>query len=304
LYFVFLFVQKMTIGSEIRYNRTRLAPTPSGFLHLGNVLSFVITIAIAKQAGAKVLLRIDDMDRDRVNRQYIQDIFDTLNFLEIQWDEGPGDAVEFEDSWSQRCRMKMYDEAMEKLRKKGTVFACTCSRQQIRELKPCTCLDKHLPLDTEGSAWKLITEDREMIIKGHNGKIIHARLPPDMHNFIVKRKDGLPAYQLTSVVDDLFYDVDLVVRGDDLWPSTLAQHMLAFMLHENAFNNIAFYHHPLLMAGRDKKLSKSAGSTSVRYLRQSGEKPSDIFALIGAMLHIDQDIRSMEQLVEALLHSF
>jgi glutamyl/glutaminyl-tRNA synthetase len=81
-----------------RFNKTRIAPTPSGYLHLGNVLSFAVTALLAKESGAKILLRIDDLDQARVNKRYLQDIFDTLNFLEIPWHEGPRNLEEFEDS--------------------------------------------------------------------------------------------------------------------------------------------------------------------------------------------------------------
>src|ERR1700744_3080123 len=115
------------------YKRTRIAPTPSGFLHLGNVLSFSITAALARRHDAKILLRIDDLDQARVNKNYLQDIFDTLNFLEIPWDEGPRNVGEFDQSYSQLHRMAMYNKALEKLNNGGQAFACTCSRQQLRD---------------------------------------------------------------------------------------------------------------------------------------------------------------------------
>jgi len=278
------------------YSKTRIAPTPSGFLHIGNVLSFVITSALAKKNGAKVLLRIDDLDQARVNKQYVQDIFDTLNFLEIPWHEGPRNAREFEGSWSQIHRMDIYDQAIRKLCDKGLVFACTCSRQQIRNEHPCTCFDKQIPLGAENAGWRLITGSRDLEIKNYNGPSTHAILPVEMKNFIIRRKDGVPAYQLASVMDDLYYGVDLVIRGEDLWPSTIAQHELASALDEGKFNEVAFYHHSLLTEASGNKLSKSAGSTSVRYLREKGKKPSDIYTLIAAMLGINDNVKNWEQL--------
>jgi glutamyl-tRNA synthetase len=278
------------------YSKTRIAPTPSGFLHIGNILSFVITSALAKKNGAKVLLRIDDLDQARVNKQYVQDIFDTLNFLEIPWHEGPRNAREFEGSWSQIHRMDIYDQAIRKLCDKGLVFACTCSRQQIRNEHPCTCFDKQIPLGAENAGWRLITGSRDIEIKNYNGPSTHAILPVEMKNFIIRRKDDVPAYQLASVMDDLYYGVDLVVRGEDLWSSTIAQHELALALDEDKFNKIAFYHHPLLMETSGNKLSKSTGSTSVRYLREKGKKPSDIYTLIAAMLGINDNVKNWEQL--------
>jgi len=265
-------------------NHTRIAPTPSGFLHVGNILSFAITSALAQKSNTKVLLRIDDLDQARANEEYIQDVFDTLNYLEIPWDVGPTDTQDFRDNWSQTHRMELYHGALDKLCDKGLVFACTCSRQQIKNSEPCTCLEKHIPLDTENAAWRLITGTKELEIRDYNGDIIQTALSQEMQNFIIRRRDGVPAYQLASVVDDLHYNIDLIVRGQDLWSSTIAQHELALALDERRFNQIKFYHHPLLTEASGQKLSKSAGSTSIKYLREHGKSPSDIYAMIERML--------------------
>lgn len=277
-------------------NHTRIAPTPSGFLHVGNILSFAITSALAKKHNASVLLRIDDLDQARANDQYVQDIFDTLNYLEIPWHTGPRDVHDFRASWSQSHRMELYQNALNKLCVKGLVFACTCSRQQIKNLQPCTCLERHIPLDTENAAWRLITKTNALEIRNYNGEITDAALPADMQNFVIRRRDGVPAYQLASVVDDLHYDIDLVVRGQDLWSSTIAQHELALALDESRFSLIRFYHHPLLMETSGQKLSKSAGSTSIKYLCENGKKPSEIYSVIGQMLGFDHHIDDWEQL--------
>jgi glutamyl/glutaminyl-tRNA synthetase len=282
------------------YNNTRIAPTPSGFLHVGNVLSFVITSALAQKNNSKVLLRIDDLDQVRTNNQYLQDIFDTLNYLEIPWDNGPGNVQEFQDQWSQIHRMDSYNTAIRELCVKGVVFACTCSRSQIRTSKPCTCFEKHIPLDTENASLRLITCNKELEVRNYSGQIIHTALPAEMKNFIIRRRDGIPSYQLASVVDDLYYNIDLVVRGEDLWSSTIAQHELASALGENRFREITFYHHPLLMEAQGKKLSKSAGATSIRNLRENGKKPSDIYTLIAGMLDINDKVINWEQLARIM----
>jgi glutamyl/glutaminyl-tRNA synthetase len=286
-----------------KYHKTRIAPTPSGFLHLGNILSFSITAALAQKSGAKILLRIDDLDQPRVNKQYVQDIFDTLNFLEIPWDEGPKDVKEFETDYSQQHRMPIYREAIDQLIDDKLVFACTCSRKQLNDRQTCPCFGKQISPDEKNASLRLITDNNaELAIKDYNGQIIHAALPVDMHNFVVKRKDGLPAYQLTSVVDDLFYGIDLVIRGEDLWPSTLAQHQLASALGQSSFCGITFYHHPLLVETSGKKLSKSAGSTSVHYLRENGKTPADIYGLIGDMLGGNKAVSNWAQLAEVIIN--
>jgi glutamyl/glutaminyl-tRNA synthetase len=283
------------------YKKTRIAPTPSGFLHLGNVVSFSITAALAKKHGTKILLRIDDLDQARANDQYLQDIFDTLNFMEIPWDEGPRDMNEFKNTYSQVHRMALYNDKLDDLRARGRIFACTCSRQQLRDNIPCTCRDKNIPLDEKDESWRLITNDQaELRIKDYSGQTISTSLPDDMHNFIVRRKDSLPSYQLASVVDDLYYGVDLIIRGQDLWSSTLAQHELAIALNKSDFNDITFYHHPLLMEPDGQKLSKSDGATSVKYLREQGKSQTDIYTAIAVMLGINKTVTTWEQLAETM----
>jgi glutamyl-tRNA synthetase len=278
------------------FHKTRIAPTPSGFLHVGNVLSFSITAALARKTGAKILLRIDDMDQTRADARYIQGIFDTLNFLEIPWDQGPANADDFEKNYSQVHRLNLYNEALEKLYDNGLIYGCECSRKQLAT-QSCRCADKHMPFATPDVSWRLKTDGQKVAnIKDYTGNLIQTTLPPEMENFVVKRRDGLHAYQLTSIIDDLFYGVDLVVRGQDLWSSTVAQHYLAFALGEKRFADITFYHHPLLMESPGKKLSKSAGSTSIKYMREQGKTAADIFGTIGDMLGIDGPVMDWQQL--------
>ena len=285
------------------FNRTRIAPTPSGFLHLGNILSFAITAGLARQTGAKILLRIDDLDRDRVQREYVQDIFDTLNFLEIPWHEGPRNYTEYEQEWSQMHRMDKYRAALQHLKDQGNLFACVCSRSQLLGLEnyPGTCRKAVLDFDAEFTSWRLDTsEKQELEIKTLQHGSIKANLPASMKDFVVRKKDGFPAYQLSSVVDDLFFNVDFIVRGADLWESTLGQHYLSLKLNANAFLNSTFHHHPLLMEQGDKKLSKSAGSTSVKYLREHAKKPADVYKAILEMagISIGAEIVSWHELVD------
>jgi glutamyl/glutaminyl-tRNA synthetase len=281
------------------FAKTRFAPTPSGFLHLGNVLSFAITASLARERGAKILLRIDDLDQARVNKQYISDIFDTLNFLELPWDEGPRNAKEFGESFSQMHRLGTYNTTLQQLADDRKVFACTCSRSQLQDA-PCDCVNKKIPLTTENASWRLITDMAAVLrIKNCSGETIRAALPADMDNFIVRKKDGFPAYQLTSVIDDLFFGVGLVVRGNDLWPSTLAQHALASALRKNDFADIAFCHHQLLTESSGKKLSKSAGATSVKYLRENSKSAGEIYQLIASMAGVTESVQNWQELANS-----
>ena len=283
------------------FRKTRIAPTPSGYLHVGNVLSFVVTAALARKTGARILLRIDDMDRERTNKEYVQDIFDTLNFLDIPWHEGPKNLHEYESEYSQMHRVGLYSKALDQLVETGSIFACACTRAQMLKVNaeriyPGTCNDKTLDLNTKDACWRLDTRRADLIAVNTLEGVITAPFPPDMNSFVVRKKDGYPAYQLTSIVDDVLFGVDLVVRGEDLWHSTLAQLYLAQVLGERSFADTTFYHHALIKESTGEKLSKSAGATSIQYLRKQGKKPEDIFTSIAQMLGIADPARDWEGL--------
>ncbi|MES2425645.1 MAG: glutamate--tRNA ligase family protein [Bacteroidota bacterium] len=283
-----------------RFTKTRIAPTPSGYLHLGNALSFALTAALARKTGAKILLRIDDLDQARVNMDYVQDIFDTLNFLNIPWDEGPRNLEEYKNGWSQMQQMELYKAALQQLAEQREVFACQCSRSQLQgNIYPGTCRNQSISFDTSETAWRLYTDDRPLTIKTTNG-VLQTHLPDTMKDFIVKKKDDYPAYQLASLIDDLHYGVDLVVRGEDLYPSTIAQHYLADVLGFANFKDITFYHHSLLMADNTQKLSKTAGATSIKYLREIGKTAKDIYGKIGSMIKTSIELQQFEDFVNLL----
>lgn len=284
------------------FHKTRFAPTPSGYLHLGNIFSFALTAALAERSGAGILLRIDDMDRERANPDYIRDIFDTLHFLELPWTEGPQDAQELEARYSQRHRLHLYKQALDKLLDTRLVYACNCSRAQILKQNssgayPGTCRHKGLSLNAPDVAWRLNTEAAEAVsVKTLDGTFLKAALPADMPDPIIRKKDGFPAYQLSSIVDDTFFGIDLVVRGYDLWPSTIVQLYIASLLKDESFLNTTFYHHPLIMDAHQRKLSKSAGDTSVHYLRKQGFSAEEVYERLGKELQLPEPLRHWRSL--------
>lgn len=270
-----------------RFLRTRIAPTPSGYLHLGNVFSFAVTVALARQSGARILLRIDDLDRERVKPEYVEDIFETLAYLDIPWDEGPKDYRDYTNVYSQLHRMERYEAGLRQLRDRGLVFACDCSRTTLLRNHPegvytGTCVHRGLSLDAAGYNWRVDTSTQH--------------LAQNMHYFVVRKKDGFPSYQLTSLIDDRYFGVDLIVRGEDLWPSTLAQTNLAQLLGYHDFLGATFRHHVLLKTEDDKKLAKSAGATSIRYLRRQGYTKAAIYRMVGQLAGTPNPIASWEEL--------
>lgn len=289
-------------GITITFHKTRIAPTPSGYLHLGNAYSFALTAALARKHQAQLLLRIDDLDRDRVQKAYIEDIFDTLHFLGIPWQDGPAGYGAYVQQYTQLQRLSLYNHALESLQRSGAVFACDCSRADVMRQNASgiysgTCLHKKLPLDAGDVCWRLHTTGETLTIKEPSGKKTTAVLPPLMQYFVVRKKDGFPAYQLASVIDDLHFGVDLVVRGADLWDSTLAQLYLAKKLDLPAFGEIAFYHHPLLLDSGEKKLSKSDGATSIQYLRRQGKTAAEIYVMVSEMAGLKKPVHHWRELI-------
>jgi len=246
--------------------RTRIAPTPSGFVHVGNLYAFLHTAQLARQHGWRLRLRIDDLDRSRFRKAYLEDIFAVLHTLGVQWEEGPRDATDFLAHYRQELRMPLYQSYLEQLREAGWVYACSCTRSQLAEHEhyPGTCRHAGLSLDDPNLPWRLrIPENAAVQLLDLQGKSQTIRLAGLLGEPVVLRKaeNGIrwPAYQLACVADDVLYQTTHVVRGQDLYESSLVQLYIAQVLGLTAFNNIRFEHHPLLTSPDGRKLSKSAG---------------------------------------------
>jgi glutamyl/glutaminyl-tRNA synthetase len=282
----------MSLGSSIR---TRIAPTPSGFLHIGNLYSFLITWLIAKAEDGTVLLRIDDLDAARVKREFVADIFETLAFIGMEPDEGPSGVDDFFQHHSQKIRLDYYYRFLEKLKEDGHLYACSCSRKQISSQQNegiYTGVCKHFALDFDSDdvAWRIALPENCTIsfFDQYVSKIIERNLSTEMGDFVVQRKDKLPAYQIASVADDLLMGVNVVVRGQDLLSSTACQLYLAMLLEKEDFNQVKWYHHSLVSNDRNEKISKSAGDTSVRWMIQQGINRSDLLNKLAAMIGLPQ----------------
>ena len=264
--------------------RLRLAPTPSGFLHAGNALNFIFNWLTARCNKGALLLRIDDLDADRKRPEYVQDVFVSLQWLGIDWDTGPKSAPDFEQHWSQHLRLPLYAVQLEKLRATGLLFACRKSRSDLAPFQgkyPVEFRDQGLSLDDPDVAWRIQT-------------------PPGfpMPDFVVRRRDGIPAYQVASLTDDVYFNITHAVRGVDLEASTAAQRFLAECLDEYNFLKIKFLHHPLILDAAGEKLSKSAGSTSLLAMRAAGEDPVSVFRQAAQMLGIPGDeIKTFQNLL-------
>jgi glutamyl/glutaminyl-tRNA synthetase len=254
--------------------RSRLAPTPSGYLHVGNAFNFVFTWLLTRSQGGRVRLRIDDIDRTRLRKEYLVDIFHSLQWLGLDWDEGPASPDQHEREHSQRLRLDRYQEALDRLADQEAVFACRCSRKQIAQSShdgqyPGTCRANGSPLAAPQQAWRLLTP-QPTVVSWTDGWLGPQQI--DLHQVmrdpVLRRKDRLPAYQLTSVIDDLDHGITHIVRGQDLLPSSATQRFLAQQGGWSDFLSLTLAHHPLLTDSKGQKLSKSAGARSLLQLRE------------------------------------
>ena len=263
---------------------TRIAPTPSGYLHTGNAVNFLLIEKIAKDTGSQILLRIDDLDADRVRSEYLQDVFDSLRWLGIEWHEGPRDAADHHHHWSQQHRLSRYAEMLEQLRGLGVLYGCTCSRSVLSRIKPedHTCRTAGRDLDDPACSWRIrIANGTRVTMRDLKGGTTMLDVPALIGDTTLRQRPGMgsmgmPAYQIASLADDVDRNVSTIVRGVDLLPSTALQLHLASLLGLDDFLRIRFWHHPLIKDEGGRKLSKSDGSTSLKAMRESGAGTEEI----------------------------
>lgn len=264
--------------------RTRLAPSPTGALHLGNARTFVINWALARRQGWHIVLRIDDLDGPRVKPGAGEQIIGTLRWLGLDWDEGPIFQSE---------SIEPYERAMRELASRSLVYPCRLSRSQIEQAATAPHADEHetpfpsslrpdarpRSFDDTGTNWRLAVDDgRVRFNDAFHGEIGHD-VAASVGDFVVWTKRAQPAYQLAVVVDDHEQGITQVVRGDDLLDSTARQLLLHRALD---LDRVPRYLHLPLITGPDgRRLAKRHGDTRVETYREAGVAAERILALLG-----------------------
>ncbi|MEX1099989.1 MAG: glutamate--tRNA ligase family protein [Bacteriovoracaceae bacterium] len=262
---------------------SRLAPTPSGYLHLGNAYNFILTWWIVKSLNGKLYLRIDDADQARTRPEFLEDIFETLDWLGLDYDFGPQDSRDFLKNYSQGLKTETYFKTA--MSAKGA-FACECSRKQILAasadgIYKGVCAPKKLAFQRGQCSLRLKTGGGPAVKV--DGRAIDVNQV--MGDFVLWRKDDIPSYQLTSVVDDKEMGTSLIVRGQDLLESSAAQIYLSEKLGWSHLGQCQFIHHPLLLDEKGEKYSKSqlqAGPSNIhlKTMRQEGLYIKDVLRML------------------------
>lgn len=280
--------------------KTRIAPTPSGYLHIGNGFNFVLTWLHARREAGTLMLRVDDLDKARVKPEYLEDIFRTLDWLGIDWDEGPFGPDDIEKRWSQHHRLDRYRAVIDELTFKDLAYACALSRAQIAEAGgyPESGFLQKLSPTQANTSLRARTENKLIPFTDCDGTKHEVNLHETMKAFVVRRRDGLPAYQIASLMDDLDFGINTIVRGKDLLTSTAAQLWLAMQLERSEFAKTRFVHHGLLLDEGGEKLSKSEGADALAAWRAEKRPVSDFYKKMSDWLQLPA-VGSAEELLDA-----
>ena len=264
--------------------RGRIAPSPTGYLHLGHARTFWIAQQRAFAASGTVILRNEDLDCARCKPEFVNAMYEDLKWFGFKWDEGP-DVGGPHTPYNQSERTELYREAFERLRHSGMVYHCVCSRRDIQQalqaphaaddepLYPGTCRNRPPEPDARAS-WRFRVPDGEAVTF-----IDQARGPQsfiagnDFGDFVVWRHDDLPSYQLAVVVDDAAMRITEVVRGADLLVSTARQLLLYRAL---GLTPPSFYHCELMTDQAGVRLAKRHDALSLRALRERGADPEQL----------------------------
>ena len=265
----------------------RFAPSPSGRMHLGNVWSALLSWLSVRSAGGEMVLRMEDLDPDRCRPEYVAQLREDLRWLGLDWDR---------EQPQQSTRTEAYAEAFESLRERGLVYPCYCSRADLhaasaphasdgRVLYAGTCrrlTEAQRQQQTKRPAWRLEVPDREYgFTDGLQGNFSE-NLARECGDFIVRRADGVYAYQLAVVTDDADGGITQVVRGRDLLESTPRQLYLYELLGKTAPE---FCHVPLLLAPDGRRLSKRERDLDLGNLRER-YTPQRILGYLAALANL------------------
>ena len=275
--------------------RGRLAPSPTGLMHLGHARTFWTAYERMRDAGGVLVFRNDDLDTQRSRADYAAAMLDDLRWLGIGWQEGPDVGGPFAP-YRQSERYALYRAAWERLRAGGWIYPCTCSRRELaaavsaphedqdeddEPLYPGRCRPAVAAVaqarEPAGVNWRFRIPDGETIRFEDSGMGARSYVAGrDFGDFVVWRRDDVPAYQLACVVDDAAMQITEVVRGADLLKSTARQILLYRAL---GLTPPRWHHCPLLRDAAGQRLAKRTDALSLRALRERGMTPAEVRAM-------------------------
>lgn len=267
---------------------TRLAPSPTGALHLGNARTFLINWILARQNGWRIILRIEDIDSPRVKRGADAQAIEDLRWLGIDWDDGP---------IYQSQRLDLYRASLKRLLDQGDGYPCVCSRREAQlaasaphaedgsALYPGTCRGKFSSIEEaqrqtgRAPAIRFRVPDETIEFTDEFKGPVRCDVARELGDFVIAKADGTPAYQLAVVVDDSEMNVSHVIRGDDLLDSTPRQ-MLLYRALSMPDRIPEYLHVPLVVGPDGQRLAKRHGDTRLATYRSGGVPAPRVLALL------------------------
>ena len=290
--------------------RVRFAPSPTGYLHIGGVRTALFNWLWARKTGGAFVLRIEDTDQERSTEDSVRVILDSLSWLGLGWDEGPGKGGPH-GPYTQMERLAIYKEWSERLIAQSKAYRCYCTREELdaqrtalkaRDPKatfryPGTCRKR---TDAPDLPFVVRFKSLEAGSITYHDKVFGVVTTPNaaQQDFVLLRSDGVPLYNFGAVVDDIQMGITLVARGRDHMVNTPPQ----IMLYEAFDAKVPeFAHLPMMLAPNGEKLSKRHGAVSVGEYRAQGYSPHALLNYLARFgwSHGDQEIFSLRELVEA-----
>ncbi|MCX7982529.1 MAG: glutamate--tRNA ligase [Syntrophales bacterium] len=278
--------------------RTRFAPSPTGYLHIGGARTALFNWLYARHYDGVFILRIEDTDQLRSTEESTRAILEAMSWLGLNWDEGP---------YFQAERLEMYQEMTEKLIKEGKAYYCTCSPEELEQKRKQALAEGRKPKYDGTCRDRHLTKTKEAVVRFRAPEVgittVHDLIKGDivfqneeLDDLVIQRSDGYPTYNFAVVVDDALMGITHVIRGDDHVNNTPRQILLYEAL---GFPIPKFAHVPMILGPDKTRLSKRHGATSVMAYKEMGYLPE---ALVNYLVrlswsHGDQEIFSLEELI-------
>ncbi|MBN1498707.1 MAG: glutamate--tRNA ligase [Spirochaetes bacterium] len=298
--------------------RVRFAPSPTGFLHIGNARTAIINHLIAKKYNADLILRIEDTDMERSTKESEKSILEDLKWLGIEWTEGP-DKDGGCGPYRQSERFDIYKKYSDRLVKEGKAYYCYCSAEELDEMR-AEALETGRTSTYNGKCRSLSAEEKQKFTDEGRKPTIRFRVEENHEikirdlikgevifnsdniggDFIIVRSDGVPVYNYIVVIDDLLMKITHVIRGEDHLSNTPKQILIAEAL---GFERPVYAHMALVMGDDKKKLSKRHGITSVALYRSEGYLPEALvnyISMLGWASETGEEILKIEDIISQI----
>ncbi len=291
--------------------RVRFAPSPTGYLHIGNARTALFNYLFARKNNGKFILRIEDTDTERSKKEYKESIIEDLKWLGLSWDEGPDTGGPY-GPYIQTERLHLYRDYAEKLISEGKAYRCWCTKEEIenrcRDQQKSSGYDNHCRNLTDSQISRFQEEGRKPVIRFRVPErdiivndIIRGTVLFEagaLNDFVIMKSNEIPTFHFAVVIDDLSMQITHVIRGEDHLSNT-PKHILIF---ESLGYRPPMFAHMSMTLGTDRtRLSKRHGATSVRQYRETGYLSEAVFnylALLGWSSKDNQEVFSKQQLIE------